>query len=82
MDGFILPDGSLEFEFFVKKNNYQKRLAIEKKKVEEKETQIQALKRQIASVQKDNKALKAQSLSKSDEPNQKIDTRWSKWTFI
>ena len=75
MDGFIFPDGSLKFEFFVKKNNYQKRLVIEKKKVEEKETQIQALKRQIASVQKDNKALKAQSLSKSDEPNQKIDTR-------
>ena len=25
-DGFIFPDGSLRFQFFVKKNNYQQRL--------------------------------------------------------
>ena len=27
-DGFIFPDGSLRFEFFVKKHNYMKRLEI------------------------------------------------------
>ena len=31
-DGFIFPDGSLRFEFFVKKNNYQQRLELEKEK--------------------------------------------------
>ena len=32
-DGFIFPDGSLRFEFFVRKNNYRKRLEIAQERI-------------------------------------------------
>ena len=39
-DGFIFPDGSLKFEFYVKKQNYQKRLKAAEVEIEVQKKQI------------------------------------------
>ena len=45
-DGFIFPDGSLRFEFFVKKHNYMKRLEISEAKNTDLKTEIERLKQE------------------------------------
>ena len=58
-DGFIFPDGSLRFEFFVKKLNYRQRLETAKVENEAQRTEIEDLKKKIGSQKDENDALKA-----------------------
>ena len=46
--GFIFPDGSLKFEFFVKKHNNEKRLQIAQIKIMGLEIEVQRLKKENA----------------------------------